>query len=265
MKAVRERLSADERYELWCEKMMSTPGAMWFDDAIQALIKGKKLIHADGRFEYYGDYLEIHSLIKPDKLEFIKSFYKGKQRRELIIEQLEYYFNPELSEGSHNWNACGWLICDPKKDNREHEPDYENIIELGGQHFEQQAYGYLIYKLASRGYLIKLNENQSQNNNIALVSPRRKDFNISIKWSCDRNSWSIYEHEPEVGHYYAFINLLLNSSPRVFILDSHSVIKLLEDSCAKVINRNPSSKGVLRSIDCSEIFKYEGHYDILPK
>lgn len=118
-----EQLTGVEKYELWCQEMMNIPGAMWYDEAMDALIKGKKLIHADGRFLYYGDCLNIHNLIEPDTLEFLKIMYRGEHRRELIKEQLERYFNPDSPyEYPNNRNVCGWLIYNRKNDKREREP-----------------------------------------------------------------------------------------------------------------------------------------------
>lgn len=130
---------------------------------------------------------------------------------------------------------------------------------------EQAARGYLMYELARRGYNIQLTDSRFPVVDMLVVSPEGRYFGIDVKGQRTKNFWLFKECEPSIDRFYAFIYLSETKSPRVFIMNSPTAMKLFYEYRARCQARNPNIKDQFWGVNWTTPHEYEDRFDLLPK
>ncbi len=130
---------------------------------------------------------------------------------------------------------------------------------------EQMTRGYLMYQLAKRGYNIHLTPQNFPFADMLVVSPEKRSFTIDVKGQISKNFWFFKECIPQEIHFFAFIYVPEEGTPRVFIMDSVTAMKLWHEYKAAGLARNPNTKDQFWGLNWTTPHPYEDRYDLLPK
>lgn len=130
---------------------------------------------------------------------------------------------------------------------------------------EHAARGYLMYQLAKRGYNIQLTDSHFPVVDMLVVSPEGGYFGIDVKGQRTKNFWLFKEAEPSADRFYAFIYVPEIESPRIFIMNSSTAMKLYYEYKAKQQAKNPKTKDQFWGLNWTTPFDYEDNYKILPR
>jgi hypothetical protein len=137
-------------------------------------------------------------------------------------------------------------------------------MKLSRHNVEQMARGYLMYELAKRGYNVQITDGRFPVVDILVVSPSGKHFGIDVKGQRTKNFWRFNEREPRRYLFYGFVYVPESDTPRVFIMDSGTTMKLWNDYKAKTKKRG-SAKHNIWGLNWTTPHAYENRFDLLPK
>ena len=136
------------------------------------------------------------------------------------------------------------------------------MIPLSKHNVEQMARGYLMYELARRGYQVQITDSRFPTYDMLVVSPSGKHFGIEVKGQSTKNFWRFSGREPHPEMYYAFVFVPMEGSPRVFIMDSITTMRLWQEyKDAHKSDPEDNQWGV----NWKTPHVFEDRYDLLPQ
>ena len=120
-----------------------------------------------------------------------------------------------------------------------------------------------MYELARRGYNVQITDSRFPAVDMLVVSPSGEYFGIEVKGQRTKSFWRFNERKPKPDLFYAFVYVPEEGSPRVFIMDSTSTMKLWKELKDKEIKRG-SPEGNQWGLKWTQPHPYEDRYDLLP-
>lgn len=136
-------------------------------------------------------------------------------------------------------------------------------MKLTKHNVEQMARGYLMYELARQGYCVQITDSRFPSYDMLVVSPSGKHFGIEVKGQSTKNFWRFDDRTPHPEMFYAFVYVPLEGTPRVFVLDSATTMKLWNEYKARTVQRTGKDDNIW-GLNWTQPHPYE-NFDLLPK
>lgn len=137
-------------------------------------------------------------------------------------------------------------------------------MPLSKHNVEQMARGHLMYELAKRGYLVQLTDSRFPAVDMLVVSPSGKHFGIDVKGQKKKYFWRLTRKEPNLELFYAFILVPEKGTPKVFIMDSETVMKEWDQYKKKAIEERGAPEENIWGFNWTTPYPYQDKYDLLP-
>ena len=115
--------------------------------------------------------------------------------------------------------------------------------QISPHNTEQAARGYVMFELARRGYSVQPTDSRFPSEDLLVVSPKGKHFGIDIKGQSTKNFWQIKEQEPSAELYFALVYVPLDGLPDVYIIESHSMMKLHQEYKNRIMAKGGKEDG----------------------
>lgn len=138
-------------------------------------------------------------------------------------------------------------------------------MKLSTHNIEQMARGYLMYELAKRGYNVQLTDSRFPAYDLLVVSPCGTHFGIDVKGMQGKNFWRVKDPTVNPELFYVLVHVPLIDSPRVFIMDCATVIKLCREYKDHIKSRVSKRKTEPWGIPWKAPFTYKDCYELLPE
>ena len=125
------------------------------------------------------------------------------------------------------------------------------------------ALAYLMYELAKRGYCVQITDSRFPAYDMLVVSPSGKHFGIEVKGQSTRSFWRFNERESNPEMFYAFVYVPVEGSPRVFIMDSETTMRLWRQNKQNAIEKGAKAENQW-GLNWKVPHSFE-NYDLLPQ
>lgn len=135
-------------------------------------------------------------------------------------------------------------------------------MKLTKHNVEQMARGYLMYELAKRGYCVQITDSRFPTYDMLVVSPAGKHFGIEVKGQSTKNFWRFNDRVPQPEMYYAFVFVPQEDTPRVFIMDSTTTMRLWNEYKTRTVQRTGKDDNIW-GLNWTQPHPYE-NFDLLP-
>ncbi len=137
-------------------------------------------------------------------------------------------------------------------------------MKLSKHNVEQMARGYLMYELARRGYRVQITDSRFPTYDMLVVSPLGKHFGIEVKGQSTKNFWRFNDRAPHSEMYYAFVFVPQDGTPRVFVMDSATTMKLWKEYKDNAIKKGAKEDNIW-GLNWTQPHPFENRYDMLPE
>lgn len=137
-------------------------------------------------------------------------------------------------------------------------------MKLTNFNVEQMARGVLMYELARRGYCVQNTYSRFPTYDMLVVSPTGKHFGIKMKGQDTKTFWHFNDRQPHPEMYYAFVFVPQEGEPRVFIMDSATIMKLRNEYESNTIKEGAKEDNSW-GLNWTQPHLFEDRYDMLPK
>lgn len=138
------------------------------------------------------------------------------------------------------------------------------LMALSRHNVEQMARGYFMYQQARRGYNVQITDSRFPAVDMLVVSPTGKYFGVDVKGQRTNNFWRFNEREPRTDLFYAFVYVPEQGTPRVFIMDSATTMRLWSEYKDNSIARGSAEENIW-GLRWTQPHPYEDRYDLLPE
>ena len=128
---------------------------------------------------------------------------------------------------------------------------------------EQAARGYVMFELARRGYSVQPTDSRFPSEDLLVISPKGKHFGIDIKGQSTKNFWQIKEQEPSEELYFALVYIPSENLPDVYIIQSHSMMKLRQDYKDRILANGGKEDGRW-GVTWTTPFPYKDKWETFP-
>ncbi len=136
-------------------------------------------------------------------------------------------------------------------------------MKLKPHNTEQAARSYVMFELARRDYSVQPTDSRFPSEDLLVISPNGKHFGIDVKGMSTKNFWQIKEIQPSDEIFFALVYVRQQELPDVFIIDSHTMMKLHREYKERMLAngvRDDGRWGVLWSTP----FPYKDKWDTFP-
>jgi hypothetical protein len=99
---------------------------------------------------------------------------------------------------------------------------------MGTHHTEQAARGYLMYRLALRGYTVQFTDSRFPKEDLLVVSENGAHFGIDVKGQRTSSFWQFSYKQPSAQLFIAFVFVPPTAAPRCFIVPSTAAMEMWE-------------------------------------
>jgi hypothetical protein len=137
-------------------------------------------------------------------------------------------------------------------------------MKLTKHNVEQMARGHLMYELARRGYCVQITDSRFPTYDMLVVSPKGKHFGIEVKGQSTKNFWRFNDRAPHPEMYYAFVFVPPEGTPRVFVMDSTTTMRLWKEYKDNAIKKGAKEDNIW-GLNWTQPYPFEDKYEMLPE